>query len=207
MPQRPVMIATVAAMMAMLASSGCSAQAPSSPEGAGSSIGGQTYFEAAAAAREGLTTIFPDAEVPPVPFVRFIAAAEWGTTMASCLAAQGFGVQVMDDGGIHYDQPPAGQAQAQAVAKYTCDVEYPVRQLGVTDADLRVLYDWNVNELIPCLEGAGYPVSEGPSFASFKDNYERAPWVPYEEVPVVSKDQFDELNRVCPQLPEELGGR
>lgn len=207
MPQRKLMMAALAATTVLLLSSGCSAQPQSNPEAAGSSNRGQTYYEAAAAASELLTSSFPDAVVPAVPFSRYIDATEWGTTMASCLTAQGFGVQVMDDGGLAHDPVPADQSQAQAVAKYTCEVQYPVHQLGPTDADLRVLYDWNVDDLIPCLEGQGYPISEAPSFATYKDDYERAAWVPYTEVPLVSQEQFDEINSVCPQLPEELGGR
>lgn len=207
MPRTKFTTAAFAAAILLLLLPACSAQSTVESGGSSDTAKADLYDEMAAASRDMLTSRYPDAQIPSVEIVRYITADEWGTTMAACMTEQGFGATVRSDGGISYDLTAPGQDEAQAIAKYTCDLQYPVEQTKVTDAQLRILYDYNVGELVPCLEGQGYPVSQAPSFTTYKASYETQPWVPYSDVPAMSQDQFDELNRVCPQLPEELGGR
>ncbi len=151
---------------------------------------------------------------PPsdVEFVRFIEHWEYGEVHSQCVREQGFDAQPTFDNGVTYEDVPPEQGLALHEAIYRCQVAYPVHprySLPWTEEMIRTLYDYYVDELVPCLIAEGYPSQEAPSWDSFLAGYNTEhQWVPYDVVSVDSEEEWQRINEVCPQSPptEELFG-
>lgn len=164
--------------------------------------------------RDELTSMIkmrhPDAELPTPERVRFILPEEWATTMQECLANQGFQSTVSGDGGLEYEGVPTEQALALNVANYSCSLQYPVDPRYTAELSayqLEYLYEYYVLDLVPCLEEEGVSVSEPPSFQKFRDTWETEDaWSPYSSVDPGSQSKWDQLNKTCPQNPDDLFG-
>lgn len=149
------------------------------------------------------------AHPPDVALVRWVDLTDLAPTRVGCLAELGFAATAVDGAGIEYAKVPPSQADALKAAIYTCEAKYslhPYYQLPNLTAALSKLYDWYVNVSVPCLEAAGYDVSEPPSkdawlaVASSGGAY----WAPYADIPITATGPAEraELERSCPQGPE-----
>lgn len=107
--------------------------------------------------------------------IREVSMAESLQVHSDCLTEAGLPEMVdsINSDGIGREIP-VDQIDAYGRADITCKVMYPValRYYQHRSAEqLRLLYDWQVNEVIPCLEGYGERVSEPPTFESFYGTY------------------------------------
>ena len=148
---------------------------------------------------------------------------EYDTRTAECLRDAGWSVQVDGEGGLSADFTPE-QRDAFMAAVQACR-----QQLGqappippLTQAEIRLTYDYWAHDLRDCLIGLGYTVSEPPTEEQFVDSYptctecivEQGPWNPYSDViPQMSNvmsehiAEWDHVNAVCPPVPPQLEGR
>ncbi|WP_162801956.1 hypothetical protein [Ornithinimicrobium murale] len=111
---------------------------------------------------------------PRIAPKRAVTPQEIDQIMADCMTDHGFPAVVKDGGGWGYEVP-AGQSDAAALVSYSCKALYPMAAEFVTplSADqLRVYYDWLVEETIPCMQSLGYPTPEPPTFETYAANYE-----------------------------------
>lgn len=194
----------IAALAAAATLAGCSADATASRPEAGAR--GYSHAQATQHAKSQLEAVYPGIDLPEVAAVRFISADEFAQTRVDCLSKLGFSANVMEDGGVEFDDPPAGQAEALAIANYTCALEYPVDPAEgmMTGSRLRTLYDYYVDVLVPCLENEGYEIDTVPSWTVFNEQYATAPWSPYTSVYPSTQEGWDEINDLCPQGRDSL---
>ncbi|WP_157000939.1 hypothetical protein [Agromyces laixinhei] len=150
-------------------------------------------------------TGLPDTERPEVERVRFIQPNEWATSIAECMAADGFNARA-ENGGLILENADE-QRSATSVAQYICEARFPVEAIyyqALNESQLRYLYHYQTTDLRPCLEAEGYEISNPPSFDTYFENYSRnGGWLPYAEIPGNMQPSLEEL---CPQLPQGLWG-
>jgi hypothetical protein len=178
--------------------------------------------------QEGLETLAIELQAsgvttPPVDVVfdRFIKADEYSKVHADCVSAQGFTATASWDGGIHYDPAlPGDQQPALAEAIFRCQVKFPAHPKYAqprTEAQIRVLYDYYVSELVPCLRREGYDPAENVSWETFLSTFNtKENWFPYNAVtkrqqeiiqanggvlPREWEDKWRRINETCPQSP------
>lgn len=145
---------------------------------------------------------------PPTKMVRMISANELNTVWSDCMHEQGFDVSITFDGG---QAPPIdlpdSQGDAYALANYICYAKYPVDQSTYIfgDEQIRIVYMYYIDRLVPCLEANGYPVDDVPSEATFRATFQSDPWTPYKAVDAakLSDASWLSLNRSCPQQPSD----
>lgn len=145
---------------------------------------------------------------PPTTMVRMIAANELNIVWSDCMHEQGFNVSITFDGG---QTPPAdlpdSQGEAYVLANYVCYAKYPVDQSTYVfgDEQIRIVYKYYVESLVPCLEANGYPVEDVPSEATFRSTFQSTPWTPYSVVDAakLSDGAWEALNKSCPQQPSD----
>jgi hypothetical protein len=147
-------------------------------------------------------------EVPDdVEMVRYISIDEFGVVRARCLTEQGFQATATFDGGLTFTPVPDDQGEAQRIASMRCAVMYPVHpryHQPPTEAQLRITYDYYVDELVPCLAAAGYDAGEPPTWETFRATYfDDGSWTPYRGVVATNPDPaaWQEINETCPQAP------
>ncbi len=140
-----------------------------------------------------------------VEFVRFIRPDEYGSVHAECLREQGFEARERFAGVVEFGEVPPDREVALLEARYRCLVQYPVHPRYLQPFDerqIRVLYDYNVNVLKPCLEAAGHDPGEPPSWETFLATYDTDDqWVPYDGVRTRDRAEWEEINKRCPQIP------
>ena len=157
--------------------------------------------------------LFPNAELPDVATVRFVALAESPQVLADCITEAGFPASATADGGLSFGAIPDEQAEAQSVAVYTCRAMYPTDPSYLqpfTEEQLAYLYHYSAHELTECVQASGYDVPELPSRSVFDQGMSGETeywWNPYKLV--AEEATHDELMAVtsdCPQYPHELWG-
>lgn len=142
-------------------------------------------------------------------FVRFIHPDEFAVVMVSCMADEGWTVTTTFDGGVKFPQVTEEQAVEMEAAVWLCRREkYPTdpryRQ-PLTPEQLTILYDWHVNQTIPCMEAEGFTGFDPPSLESFIENYEQDPWSPYTDVDgqirQLPEGGWQHIVETCPTVP------
>lgn len=149
-----------------------------------------------------------------VKFVRYLRPDEFGVVRADCMKKQGFDAVPTTDGGIEYVDIPNDQAEAQTLARYRCEVMYPVHprySMPLDERQHRLIYDYYVTKLVPCLRAHGYDPGAVPSVETFLATVNtKQSWSPYAAVNdrQPSKAEWEAINRDCPQSPpvEEIFG-
>jgi hypothetical protein len=145
-----------------------------------------------------------DMEIPAL--VRWVTPDEWPQAMSDCLEQEGVEVEVLADGGFSYE----GDKAVLAPVVWTCQAQYtidPRTTQPLDDRQVKLLYDYFVNDLKPCVEGEGYEVADPPSLTTFSESIatggQEESWSPYAGVVrgTISTESWDELNRACPQEP------
>lgn len=117
-----------------------------------------------------------DVRLPPGPSVEFEGEIDaWSVAMVDCLVDAGWDARLdgePGEGGLYVEDPgPAQEDQYRAdlTECLTVKVGEPVEISS--EADLRDRYDRLV-EQTACLQEAGYPISEPPSYQSYRDAFE-----------------------------------
>lgn len=152
-----------------------------------------------------------------IPFVRYVTKQESLRVRAACLVEQG--IQQPPTAGPE-DRAPvekAAEEAAYALAQYVCYVKYPLhpRFRSFTDRQIRVVYDYYVDRVLPGLLKEGFDCGPAPSWEFFVANFGGPGWAPHdrllEEVRAThtARAVIQELKRLeeeYPRLPpdEEL---
>jgi hypothetical protein len=152
---------------------------------------------------------FPDAIVPEVKTIRFVALTEWPESNAACLREEGFSAEAMD-GGVSTAAPP-DQEEPFAIANYVCALKYPVDprwNIPLNEDQVRYIYDYVTQIMTPCVKAEGYDVPPAPSRESFISTYlTDSPWNYYGLIAqATSQEEWEYINRKCPQGPSDLYG-
>ena len=153
---------------------------------------------------------FPDAIVPEVETIRFVALTEWPEANASCLREEGYDAEAGIDG-VATSAPP-GQEEPFAIANYVCALKYPIdprSNIPLNDDQIRYIYDYVTQIMTPCVQAEGYDVPPAPSRESFIATYlAGSPWNCYGLIAQATKsqDEWEYINRKCPQGPSDLNG-
>jgi hypothetical protein len=124
------------------------------------------------------------------------------------MKAAGFLVTVRPDGGISFPELTAEQSKAMEAAFDICDQQFPVDpryEQALNQDQLEALYNWYVEESIPCLEELGYTGFEPSSLDTFIDSYDTGPWTPYNDlggtIDQLRESDWYALQEACPQGP------
>lgn len=155
--------------------------------------------------RDGVLSVFPDAELPQVEIVRLVTAEEWPKIVATCTTEAGFRAEASADGGVSMEVEDPAQEEAMWVANYVCKAQYPIDpkyQEPLDQAQIDWVYRYYVDELSPCIESYNFPVDDPPSETVFRQNLgsDRS-WHPYDHVTHVGDELLTELLTTCPQEP------
>ena len=166
--------------------------------------------EALASYAERLQAAFPGIELPAVAPIRFIEPQEYGGVFAECVTEAGFPATPTEDNGIGFAPVPDTQAEAQSVALYVCQAQYPTNPNYLrpfTEEQLSYIYVYNRQVLIPCIRDLGVEVPPLPSEQIFKDTFvSETAWSPYAEALELPQSEFQNLIDSCPQFPEDIWG-
>ncbi len=141
-------------------------------------------------------------EDPPVFTVtRTISPEEQPHVQASCMTDQGFPPR--SDGAFY---APNEQAAAMHMALYKCTAEYPLDEKYVrplSDGQLKVVYDYYVGTLAPCLRAQGHDVGAPPTLDTFQSTAgTAAEYSPYAQLGGdVTDVELQALAQDCPALP------
>lgn len=145
-------------------------------------------------------------ELPPV--IREITPDEQEQTMLDCLAEFGFFPERDELTGGTTLTMTAEQFEAYWTAEYLCAAQYPLAPKYYqhhTAEQLAILYDWQLQEAIPCLEGLGLTIEDPPTFESFYGEYAATGAVVWLAVFHVDADlagpAFNQAEDACPAFP------
>jgi hypothetical protein len=146
----------------------------------------------------------------PPPVIRWITEFEALDTQSQCLRDQGLEVKVdRTRSAIDYRAPGGGNEQVERLAWWVCEWKYPRmpdREHGeLSDRRKGIMYDYIVDELIPCLAEYGYIVSDVPSYEVFWERYATdTTWLPYNDA-LAAWASANEINieAYCPQWPTD----
>lgn len=137
----------------------------------------------------------------PVELVREVSDGEYLQVQRECMTDAGW---PPTDDGLSFSAP-AGQAEALSRALYVCWAQYPTplahRQPYDRD-QLEMIYDWYVEEAIPCIEAEGHVVTGLPSRETFASTYLAGghPWLPFDGLSL-GPQQSVALEDACPMMP------
>jgi hypothetical protein len=150
-------------------------------------------------------------DMPEIELVRWVSPSNWATVQAECLREAGFPVAVQDGGIVAEGEGiPEAQAGPFNEARYACAAKYtmhPQYQLPLSTTALGKLYDYYVEQAVPCLTREGVSVSEPPSREVWIARMRAAQaggstvdmWAPYRSVDPAEQER---LAGICPQQPE-----
>jgi hypothetical protein len=141
-------------------------------------------------------------------FIEYIHPDDFGRVRSQCMREQGFDARETFDGGVSYGRIPDDQSEAQRSAAVLCSARYPVHPRflePLTEEQVRVIYDYYVDELVACLQREGYDPGEVPSWETYRDTRgTEDDWTPYHALvgDVMSRpDDWQAINEACPQSP------
>lgn len=134
---------------------------------------------AAVVSHDSLLASFAEAmgidDPPEVGSVRVVTQDEWSAVLAQCLTDSGFPARVAPGGQL--ESPVFSSPEQMADydrAYYVCLAQYPVdprHSQVLTDPQLRIYYDWLLENPIACMRERGHPVNEPPTLETFMANY------------------------------------
>jgi hypothetical protein len=180
---------------------GCQEHASSGPQ----SSGGQgrdehAEFLADFAAQQGLD------DLPEVQVVRTVTPEESKAVVDECVADQGWAQ--LPDGTFQF---PSEQDRAFAMAMYICYASYPVDAAYTGPLDQQqwaAIYDYWIDETLPCLADQGFSLPEPPSRETFLSSPTWSPDTPEVRDQVAVRVAAGELisheyvfTDVCPVYP------
>ncbi|RIK14697.1 MAG: hypothetical protein DCC50_10430 [Acidobacteria bacterium] len=134
---------------------------------------------------------------------------EYDEVRLACMAEQGFPstVDQWEQEGIPFE---VGHEDDLARANYVCTAMYPVDEKYLRPFSLhqlRLLYDWRVEQTVPCMRADGVEVPEPPSFETFVGEYAATGyrhWSPRSAVELPSEIEADPgFADWCPDTPPD----
>jgi len=208
MNRRLTLIAIGSSMALLLAGCFAEIRLPVGPDTSAAALATQANADRERALAD-LHREFPDAVVPEVETIRFVALNEWPESNASCLREEGFSAEAGFDG-VATSAPP-GQEEPFAIANYACALKYPINpreNIELNDDQVRYIYDYATQVMTPCLNAEGYDVPPAPSRETFIATYgQEGFWEPYGLVAqATGGKEWENINRKCPQRPPHLFG-
>lgn len=198
-----------ALLIAMLgaALAACTAQPEATPPESTSSPTGSPLATAVTSGDARLSDMVSQAqargidELPDVQVVREITPEELAEVQANCMAEEGF---PPDQDGM-FNAPP-GQGDALFLALYRCTAMYPIAEeytQPLSQEQIRIIYDYYVSDLVPCLRGEGLTVPDPPTWETFiaTAGTERE-YHPYSTLlGAMSSEALSALQDTCPERP------
>lgn len=154
---------------------GCSVGGASDGDQGSSAPGGtagETGYASSDEALADLAEMYEIQDPPVVEPIRHITPAESKTLIDECMTDRGWPVV---DGHIQFTSE---QRDSLNMDSYICAAQYPIRPEYLQPLDGAAwgrIYDYWVNEALPCLESEGLTVNEPPSRETF---VERRAWTP-----------------------------
>lgn len=148
-----------------------------------------------------------------VPLVRMVSAAEEPSLQVECMEEAGFAATAAPDGTVRYPDVPADQAEALNQAAYVCTMSYWVdpreSSYQLPEGVAGVLYDYFVQEAVPCLEESGNPVDKDiPSKQAWVEARGRGEvtWSPFDAITrsQPSPERWTAVIEQCPELPPDF---
>lgn len=141
---------------------------------------------------------------PYVAALRLIKPEEYPHAQIECLGSQGWQATLSDDGeGVAYPEVgDAAQAGNLSLAIYTCAARYPLSPVYTQEAtasQLAYLYEYYVDELMPCLRSLQYTVVDVPSEQVFIES--DGMWSPYASL-ALAPAEYRIANESCPSAPD-----
>lgn len=134
------------------------------------------------------------------PLVRLVSPDETAEVTAACMREKGFDAKISPDGMVEVNRPDS-QAAAEELASFECDAMFTVDARFLvpgTSGLAEILWEYNRDFLIPCIEEQGYEILESlPSKEAFVSG---TPWQgnPAE---ILAKDERSALLAACPNQP------
>lgn len=141
--------------------------------------------------------------VPRTKLVRYIKPSELGATMVACLAEFGMPAKETPDG-YELGDIPDSQGNSANEAQYICQARYPMHpqyMLKKSNVALGKEYDYLVSNMLPCLRGLGYTVSDPPTKEVWISSYGSGPWSPDQDLSkAIGADQGEltKARTACP---------
>jgi hypothetical protein len=150
---------------------------------------------------QSFTARNPGIERPEVDIERVVDLSEADAIINQCIEEEGF-----PDGEF-----ATGQETQMELAIFVCKARFPLDPKYTrpfTDKQHAFVYDYYLNELVPCLEHEGYEQTvTPPSRQVYIDTGGEGAgwWFPYEAVDAdISEDEWLRINELCPQAPLEV---
>lgn len=143
------------------------------------------------------------ADTPIPELVRWVTDHEAPPLIATCLQEAGFDVELLA-GMISFDNVPEDQGSAAQIAQWKCQAQYstdPRGQLPLTDAQFRMLYDYDTTTMRDCLDSHGIFVDTAPNFEIWLEDLRNgegwSAWS-YVDLSEVGPVVWNELEEDCP---------
>lgn len=192
--------ATLSACAGQSAETSSSTPPPTAPE----SSAVEQYLTSV---REQFQQTAPDAQVPEVDVVRPVGYLEQPALLVGCLDETGFAAEISGPAAaplVSAEYAPE-QAEAYALAMYTCQSQYPVSTelVPVNETTFGEYYDFLVAETAPCLTELGYTIPEPPSRQAFIEESlgGQTTWSPMDMPAQQSQEAWTAAFDACPQNP------
>ena len=155
-------------------------------------------YVASARKQSGLTSW------PEVERIRYVTEEEWASVKAKCLTSLGFPTTVETDGSTQ-TLSVTDQEEALAEASYICEIQYPqdLRYAqAFTRTQLKTIYAYYRDELIPCLQNLGLETGQLPSEETYVEGTTTgtADWTPHDSLNLDAIDT-NAMNAACPSMP------
>ena len=148
-------------------------------------------------------------EEEPPPMVRWVRYNEWLDVYAACYEDLGV-TPIVDYVRMEIDADlPDGQFQEKQRLYWLCTAMYPLvypREMVHSEKTQHVVYDYFVDELVPCLAQQGYMVPDVPTFEVYSERYlANDQWTPYVASDVLGwgVENHIDIEDYCPQWPTD----
>jgi hypothetical protein len=145
-------------------------------------------------------------EIPDI--VRWIRPDEFFDVFAECIESQGFEAEIDRVHSMAGAVAVGPEQEAAAThADTMCMAMYPTmpgrEHADLSDQTKRILYDYVVEELVPCLADQGWDVGEVPSYEVYWDRQDSTdPWLAYgPDLATWARNQGLNIEAICPQEP------
>ena len=146
---------------------------------------------------KSISTMYPDAKRATAE-PTYLPSAEAVAAWRACLSDQGLD---LPEGGTD-DQ---ALIKANALATYDCQQRFvDERGPGLSERQVAYLYDYQTQFVLPCYEHEGHAATTAPiARDQFIATWPFQNWGPYPSGIDVMTVDYDQLNLVCPAVPDE----
>jgi hypothetical protein len=203
---RVVAVVTAGALAVLVTGGAVALAAPPPPPPLTSDEEYASYQRGIEAAWAELQARYPDATRPDAEFERFVTADEEGEVVGACLREQGILVEIDEHGWTVTVSPD--EERSLGLALFVCSVRFPLspnEHLPYTEAELRHIYRYFAEQLIPCLEARGYDLPAAPDYAEFRSRWwTDETWGPYADLRETDAERFLAAEEACPPMPSDL---